>query len=112
LQCRGLTLRSTRDVTAGTVSAPQSRCKRHVALPGCKDSDHHGANLGSRLTIGHRLFGPYVDPEGVGEISFGIEGAPSPTRLALGIQTRGALTLRRRARRLVAQPEPRDLARR
>jgi len=56
-----------------------------MALPDCKDSEHHGANLGSRLTIWDRLFGTYVDPEGVGEISFGIEGAPSPTRLALGI---------------------------
>src|SRR5439155_1114341 len=72
--------RSKRDITAGTLCAPQSRCKRHMALPGCKDSEHHGANLGSRLTIWDRLFGTYVDPEGVGEISFGIEGAPSPTR--------------------------------
>lgn len=47
--------------------------------------EHHGANLGSRLTIWDRMFGTYVDPDGVGEITFGIEGAPSPARLALGI---------------------------
>ena len=50
-----------------------------------RNPEHHGANLGSRPTIWDRLFGTYVDPEGVGEISFGIEAAPSPTRLALGI---------------------------
>jgi len=47
--------------------------------------EHHGANLGSRLTIWDRIFGTYVDPEGVEEISYGIDDAPSPARLALGL---------------------------
>jgi sterol desaturase/sphingolipid hydroxylase (fatty acid hydroxylase superfamily) len=47
--------------------------------------EHHRANLGSRLTIWDRWFGTYVDPETVGEISFGIEGKTSPARLALGL---------------------------
>ena len=47
--------------------------------------EHHGANLGSRLTIWDKIFGTYVDPEDVRDITFGIERAPSPARLALGI---------------------------
>jgi len=47
--------------------------------------EHHGANLGSRLTIWDQIFGTYVDPEDVRDITFGIERAPSPARLALGI---------------------------
>lgn len=50
-----------------------------------KSPEHHGANLASRLTVWDRIFGTYVDPEGVGELSFGIDDAPSSTRLALGI---------------------------
>jgi sterol desaturase/sphingolipid hydroxylase (fatty acid hydroxylase superfamily) len=50
-----------------------------------KRPEHHGANLGSRLTIWDRIFGTYVDPDGVEEISFGIDGPTSPARLALGI---------------------------
>src|SRR5262245_14977121 len=50
-----------------------------------KNAAHPTANLGSRLTIWDRLFETYVDPETAGEISFGIEGRPSPARLALGL---------------------------
>ena len=50
-----------------------------------RNPEHHTANLGSRLTIWDRLFSTYVDPESTGEISFGIDGAPSPARLALGV---------------------------
>jgi hypothetical protein len=46
---------------------------------------HQTANLGPRLTVGDRVFGTDVDPETVGEISLGIEGHVSPTRLALGV---------------------------
>jgi sterol desaturase/sphingolipid hydroxylase (fatty acid hydroxylase superfamily) len=47
--------------------------------------EHHGANLVSRLTIWDQIFGTYVDPEDVRDITFGIERHPSPARLALGI---------------------------
>lgn len=50
-----------------------------------KSPEHHTANLGSRFTLWDRLFETYVDPEAAGEISFGIEGRTSPTRLALGL---------------------------
>jgi sterol desaturase/sphingolipid hydroxylase (fatty acid hydroxylase superfamily) len=50
-----------------------------------KAPEHHMANLASRLTIWDRLFGTYVDPESVDEISFGIEGAPSPIRVVIGL---------------------------
>lgn len=46
---------------------------------------HQIANLGSLLTIWDRMFGTYVNPEEVDEISFGTREAPSPVRLVLGI---------------------------
>lgn len=42
-------------------------------------------NLGTMLTIWDRMFGTYVDPETVGEITFGIDGHDSVARLALGL---------------------------
>ena len=47
--------------------------------------EHHGVNLGSRFTVWDRLFGTYVDPETVGDISFGLHDAPSPLRVAVGV---------------------------
>jgi sterol desaturase/sphingolipid hydroxylase (fatty acid hydroxylase superfamily) len=49
------------------------------------DPRHYTANMGSLLTVWDRLFGTYVDPEKVGEISFGIGEVKSPVRLALGV---------------------------
>jgi sterol desaturase/sphingolipid hydroxylase (fatty acid hydroxylase superfamily) len=46
---------------------------------------HHTTNLGSRLTIWDRLFGSYVNPETIDEISFGIDDQTSAARLALGV---------------------------
>jgi sterol desaturase/sphingolipid hydroxylase (fatty acid hydroxylase superfamily) len=50
-----------------------------------KAPEHYRANLASRLTIWDRLFGTYVDPDHVDRISFGIEGAPSPVRVVIGL---------------------------
>jgi len=49
------------------------------------DPRHYKANLGSLLTIWDRMFGTYVNPEEVGELSFGIGEIVSPVRLALGV---------------------------
>jgi sterol desaturase/sphingolipid hydroxylase (fatty acid hydroxylase superfamily) len=49
------------------------------------DPRHYKANLGSLLTIWDRLFGTYVNPDEVKEISFGIDEVNSAVRFALGV---------------------------
>lgn len=49
------------------------------------DPRHYKANLGSLLTVWDRLFGTYVNPDEVEEISFGTGDVDSPVRLALGV---------------------------
>ena len=49
------------------------------------DPEHYRANLGSRLTIWDRLFGTYVNPERVPQISFGIKDGASPLRTVIGV---------------------------
>jgi sterol desaturase/sphingolipid hydroxylase (fatty acid hydroxylase superfamily) len=49
------------------------------------DPAHYVANLGSLLTIWDRLFGTYVNPDEVEEISFGTGELDSPFRVAIGI---------------------------
>jgi sterol desaturase/sphingolipid hydroxylase (fatty acid hydroxylase superfamily) len=49
------------------------------------DPRHNTANLGAMFTVWDRLFGTYVNPDEVGEISFGIGARVSPVRLAVGI---------------------------
>jgi sterol desaturase/sphingolipid hydroxylase (fatty acid hydroxylase superfamily) len=49
------------------------------------DPHHYLANLGSLLTVWDRLFGTYVNPDQVREISFGTGESNSQFRLALGI---------------------------
>jgi sterol desaturase/sphingolipid hydroxylase (fatty acid hydroxylase superfamily) len=46
--------------------------------------DHYSANLGALFTVWDRVFGTYVDPQHVQDLSFGIDGRHSELRLALG----------------------------
>ncbi|MBI2204494.1 MAG: sterol desaturase family protein [Candidatus Rokubacteria bacterium] len=49
------------------------------------DPRHHAMNLGAMFTAWDRLFGTYVNPDEVGELSFGIGTSVLPVRLALGL---------------------------
>ncbi len=49
------------------------------------DPRHYVANLGDLLTIWDRLFGTYVDPGTVRNLSFGIDSEPPTARLVLGL---------------------------
>jgi sterol desaturase/sphingolipid hydroxylase (fatty acid hydroxylase superfamily) len=49
------------------------------------DPRHHGMNLSATFTVWDRLFGTYIDPEDVGEISFGVGTPLPPIRVALGL---------------------------
>jgi len=75
----------------GVISKGTATCTGTLISPTVIVSAAHcvnvkdGYGLDLQIVKARAFFGTYVDPEAAGQISFGIEGAPSPARLALGI---------------------------